>query len=74
MVTTPKGLIMRIARLLISVAVVAALGFLGVHLAPALARIADLTDIQAGLMFGAVITWAAFRIDALIHPTPTQPN
>ena len=74
MVTTPKGLIMRIARLLISVAVVAALGFLGVHLAPTLARIANISHTQAGLIVGAAITWAAFRIDTLIHPTPTQPN
>ena len=65
---------MPVARHLISVAVVAALGLLGVHLAPTLARIADIADTQAGLIVGAAITWAAFRIDALIHPTPTQPN
>lgn len=63
---------MRYARHLVTVFAVLALSFLGLHLGPGLARVADLTELQAGLIVGAVITWALFRIDAMVNPAAQQ--
>ena len=64
-------------RLAISAFTVLGLSLIGLYLAPILAEAADITEIQAGLIAGAVITWAAFRIDAMLpdaqpEPAPTQ--
>ena len=62
---------MRLARLAVSVFSVLALSLIGLYLAPVLAQAADITDLQAGLIAGAVVTWAVYRIDALL-PDLTQ--
>lgn len=66
---------MRYARPLVSVFSVLGLTLIGVHLVPVLARAVDITDSQAGFIAGAIVTWAVFRIDALLpaaQPDPTQ--
>ncbi|MFF5919573.1 hypothetical protein ACFY8C_14625 [Streptomyces flavochromogenes] len=68
---------MRFARPAISVFVVLGLTLIGLYLAPVLAKAADITDLQAGLIAGAVVTWATFRIDAMLpdtQPAPTNQN
>ncbi|GGU91109.1 hypothetical protein GCM10010275_30220 [Streptomyces litmocidini] len=59
-------------RLAISVFAVLGLSLIGLYLAPVLAQAADITEIQAGLMTGAVITWAAFRIVAMLPDTQPE--
>ncbi|MEU2075445.1 hypothetical protein [Streptomyces sp. NPDC013489] len=48
------------------------LSLIGVRLAPVLAQAADITDSAAGLIAGVVITWAVYRIDAML-PDPESP-
>lgn len=63
---------MRLAASLFSVL---GLSLIGLYLAPVLARAADITDLQAGLIAGVAVTWAAYRIDAMLptaQPDPTQ--
>lgn len=65
---------MRIARPVISAFVVLGLTLIGLHLGPLLAEAADLTDLQAGLIVGVAIAWAAYQIVAMLpgtEPTPT---
>lgn len=57
---------MRLARLAVSVFSVLGLSLIGLYLSPILAQAVDITDLQAGLITGAVITWAAYRIDAML--------
>ncbi|MEE1813529.1 hypothetical protein PUR59_00490 [Streptomyces sp. SP18ES09] len=57
---------MRITRSLLRAAVVLGLALVGLALAPVFAEAADLTDIQAGLITGVVITWATFQVNALL--------
>jgi hypothetical protein len=56
----------RLARPVIAAFIVLGLSLIGLHLAPILAQAVDITDLQAGLMTGAVITWAAFQIVAML--------
>jgi hypothetical protein len=66
---------MRIARPLISTFVVLGLTLIGLHVGPLLARAADLTDLQSGVIVGVVITWAAFQITAMLPGAePTAPD
>ncbi|MFE6815263.1 hypothetical protein [Streptomyces sp. NPDC057677] len=53
-------------RLALSVLATLGLSLVGVHLAPVLAQAADLTDIQAGLIAGVVITWAVYQVNAML--------
>ncbi|MFD3333537.1 hypothetical protein ACFWV1_12955 [Streptomyces sp. NPDC058700] len=65
---------MRFARPAISLFIVLGLSLIGLHLAPILASAIDITELQAGLMTGAGITWAAFQATALLYnaePTPS---
>lgn len=65
---------MRLARLAVSAFSVLGLSLIGLHLAPVLAQAVDITDLQAGLMTGAGVTWAAFQIVAMLpgaEPAPT---
>ncbi|TXS22416.1 hypothetical protein EAO70_06025 [Streptomyces sp. adm13(2018)] len=60
-------------RIAVSLLIALGLGLVGVHLAPVLAQAADITESQAGLIFGVVITWAGFQIAAMLpgaEPTP----
>ncbi|MEU7032705.1 hypothetical protein ABZ958_03340 [Streptomyces sp. NPDC046237] len=62
-------------RRLIPVFSLLALVLVGLYLGPTLARIAGITELQAGLIVGAAITWAVFQIDALVsnaQPEPTR--
>lgn len=68
---------MRFARPAISVFIVLGLSLIGLHIAPILADAVDITELQAGLMTGAAITWAAFQVTALLYnaepaPAPRQ--
>lgn len=65
---------MRYARHLITLFAVLAFSLLGLYLGASLARIADITELQAGLMTGAVITWAVFRIDVMVHAATDTTN
>lgn len=65
---------MRLARPVIAVFIVLGLSLIGLHLAPVLAQAVDITDLQAGLMTGAVITWAAFQIVAMLPGTEPAPT
>ncbi|MFH8627779.1 hypothetical protein ACH4A8_38830 [Streptomyces vietnamensis] len=65
---------MRLIRPAVSILIALGLSLIGLHLAPVLAQAADITDIKAGLIAGVAITWAAFRIVAMLpdtEPTPT---
>ncbi|MFE7510164.1 hypothetical protein ACFU8I_02885 [Streptomyces sp. NPDC057540] len=65
---------MRLFRFVFPLLLVLGLSLIGLYLGPALAHAADITDLQAGLIVGVVITWAAFRIAAVLpdtEPTPT---
>ncbi|MFD3532061.1 hypothetical protein [Streptomyces sp. NPDC058664] len=65
---------MRLVRLAISVFTVLGLSLIGLHLAPVLAQAADITDLQAGLIAGVVITWATFRVVAMLPDTQLAPT
>ncbi|MER6098369.1 hypothetical protein ABT154_21425 [Streptomyces sp. NPDC001728] len=57
---------MRLIRLAVSILIVLGLSLIGLYLGPVLAEAADLTDIQAGLITGVVITWATFQVNAML--------
>ncbi|WP_030319633.1 hypothetical protein [Streptomyces flavochromogenes] len=62
-------------RLAVPILTALGLSLIGVRLAPVLAHAADITDSAAGLIAGAVITWATFQVAAMLpHPesTPTH--
>ena len=65
---------MRFARPAVSAFVVVGLTLIGLHLGPLVARAADLTDLQAGLIVGSVITWTAFRIDSMLYRAELAPT
>lgn len=62
---------MRFTRPLFSAAIVLGLALIGLALAPILAEAADLNDIQAGLITGVVIAWAAFQVNAMLPGAET---
>ncbi|MEU2236159.1 hypothetical protein [Streptomyces vietnamensis] len=65
---------MRLIRPAVSILIVLGLSLIGLHLAPVLAQAADITDIQAGLITGVAITWAAFQIVAMLPDTEPAPT